>query len=90
MAARCARAGDDQAVIEPATTLMKSRRRIACAKARSTPTVANYIRDLRSAKWGLTINLRCKNPEPPTSALGQKLDIAGVMTDVCFPFQSGH
>src|SRR5262249_53188391 len=36
------------------------------------PTVINYIRDLRPAKRGLTINLRCKNPEPLMSALGQK------------------
>jgi hypothetical protein len=27
---------------------------------------------LRSAERGSTINSRCKNPEPPMSALGQK------------------
>src|SRR5262249_41313868 len=37
---------------EPATTLMKSRRRIAAPRVRSTLTLADYIRDLRQAKWG--------------------------------------
>jgi len=32
----------------------------------------DYIRDLRPTKWGPTINLRCKNPDSPMSALGQK------------------
>jgi hypothetical protein len=34
--------------------------------------MAYYIRDLRQAKWGTTINLRCKNLEMLMSALGQK------------------
>jgi hypothetical protein len=53
---------------EPATNLMKSRRRISAPRLRTTPIPADYIRDLRPAKWGST----CKNPEPPMSALGQK------------------
>ena len=32
--------------------------------------MAHYIRDLRSAKWGSTINLRCKQSELPVFALG--------------------
>jgi len=34
--------------------------------------VADYIRDLRSAKWGSGISLHGINPEPLMSALGQK------------------
>jgi hypothetical protein len=30
--------------------------------------MADYIRDLRSAKWGSTINLHCKNLEPKCAA----------------------
>jgi hypothetical protein len=50
---------------EPATALMKSRRRIACPKA-------DYIRDLRPAKWGPTVILRGNNYRDRMSALGQK------------------
>jgi hypothetical protein len=32
-------------------------------RLRTTPTLLDYIRDLRSTKWGPTINLRCKNPD---------------------------
>jgi hypothetical protein len=37
---------------EPATTLMKSRRRIIAPRLRSTPILADYNRNLRPAKWG--------------------------------------
>src|SRR5262245_18921789 len=37
----CARAAIGYAAAEPATTLMKSRRLIACAKAKTTPTSAS-------------------------------------------------
>jgi hypothetical protein len=33
---------------------------------------ADYIRDLRPAKWGSTVNLRRKNPRSPMSPLGQQ------------------
>jgi hypothetical protein len=57
---------------EPATTLMKSRRRIAAPRLRSTPIPDDYIRDLRAAKWGLGVGLHGGNPELLMSALGQK------------------
>src|SRR5262249_19288180 len=68
----CARAASGHVMAEPATTLMKSRRRITAPKVRSTPILADYIRDLRPAKWGSMINLRCKHLGSPMSALGQK------------------
>ena len=34
--------------------------------------MADYIRDLRQAKWGLGVSLHGTNPEPLMSALGQK------------------
>jgi len=37
--------------------------------------MADYIRDLRQAKWGLGINLHGSNPKPSMSALGQKLTL---------------
>jgi hypothetical protein len=51
---------------------MKSRRRIACPKAQDYANTADYIRDLRPAKWGIAISLQGSNPEHPMSALGQK------------------
>jgi hypothetical protein len=69
---------------EPATTLMKSRRRIASPQ--KAPDHANcmhdYSRDLRPAKWGSGVSLHGSNPEPPMSALGQKQTSAhvGVMS----------
>src|SRR6516225_4967974 len=62
--------GHDMA--KPATTFMKSRRSIAAPTFRSTPILADYIRDLRPAKWGSGLSLRSSNPEPLMSALGQK------------------
>jgi hypothetical protein len=65
---------NDQAAVEPTTTLMKSRRRIAFSKAQDSPIYddCNYSRDLRPAKWGSEIKLRSNNSEPLMSALGQK------------------
>src|SRR5262249_20832829 len=69
----CACAASGHATADPAIPLMKSRRRIASLMARDHAScIDDYSRDLRPAKRGLTINLRCKNPEPPMSALGQK------------------
>ena len=34
--------------------------------------MADYIRDLRQAKWGLGVNLRGNNPQDRMSALGHK------------------
>jgi hypothetical protein len=34
--------------------------------------MADYIRDLRPAKWGSGVSLHSSNPEPLMSALGQK------------------
>ena len=39
--------------------LALERRRIAHPRLRTTPTLTDYIRDLRPAKWGSMINLRC-------------------------------
>jgi hypothetical protein len=52
---------------------VKSRRLIASPEAQNSATMMDYIRDLRSAKWGSMINLRCKNLETPMSAMGQKM-----------------
>jgi hypothetical protein len=38
----------------------------------------DYIRDLQPAKWGTTINLRCKNVALPMSLMGQKATSAGI------------
>jgi hypothetical protein len=35
-------------------------------------SIDDYSRDLRLAKWGSRVSLHSTNPEPPTSALGQK------------------
>jgi hypothetical protein len=48
---RSARAANGHVTAEQATTLMKSRRRIACPRLRITPTMTDYSRDLRLAKW---------------------------------------
>jgi hypothetical protein len=69
------RAMSGKAVAEPAIPLMKSRRRIAGSPPRYADDGfqrPDYSRDLRSAEWGSTINLRCKNAEPRMSPLGQK------------------
>src|SRR5262249_48765861 len=68
----CARTANGQILAEPATTLMKSRRRMAPQGLRSTPIPADYSRDLQPAKWGLGVRLHGSNPEPLMSALGQK------------------
>src|SRR5262250_1382469 len=53
--------------------LARERRRIAHPRLRTTPIFkGDYSRDWRPAKWGPMINLRCKNPKPLMSALGQK------------------
>jgi hypothetical protein len=51
---------------------MKSRRRIAYSKAQDYADDDHYSKDLRMAKWGSTVNLRRKNPQPPLSEEGQK------------------
>src|SRR5262245_28627341 len=51
---------------------MKSRRRIAAPRLRTTPIPADYIRDLRPTKWGLRVGSDGSNPELLMSALGQK------------------
>src|SRR6516164_10113990 len=49
----CARATNGHAAPEPTITLMKSRRRIAFPEAEDhAKRIADYIRDLRPAKWG--------------------------------------
>jgi hypothetical protein len=50
----CARDASGHVMAEPATNLMKSRRRISAPRLRATPIPADYIRDLRRAKWGST------------------------------------
>jgi len=41
-------------------------------------SIDDYSRDLRLAKWGSRVSLHSTNPEPPTSALGQKRTSAHV------------
>ena len=65
----CACVANDQKVAAPVAVLKKSRRRIACPRLWSTPTVLDYIRDLPPAKWGATINLHCNNPVPRSCPL---------------------
>jgi hypothetical protein len=61
----CARAANGQMLAEPATTLMKSRRRITAPKAQEHADIlADYIRDLRPAKWGSTVILRRGEGQP--------------------------
>jgi hypothetical protein len=40
--------------------------------------MADYIRDLRPAKWGSGVSLHSSNPEPLMSALGQKRTLQSV------------
>ena len=47
--------------------------------------MADYIRDLRQAKWGSGTNLHGGNPEPPMSALGQKQTSAHVRVMSALP-----
>jgi hypothetical protein len=54
--------------------LALERRRIAHPRLR-----ANYIRDLRQAKWGSTVSLHGSDPKLPMSALGQKQTFRGAM-----------
>ena len=55
-------------------TLAAERRRIAFLKAQDQANCglerSDYSRDLRPAKWGSMINLRCKNPETAGTAAG--------------------
>src|SRR6516225_8704473 len=75
--------GHDMA--KPATTFMKSRRSIAAPTFRSTPILADYIRDLRPAKWGSGLSLRSSNPEPLMSALGQKRTLQCILVMSALP-----
>jgi hypothetical protein len=65
---------------------MKSRRRIAFSKAQDhANTVADYSKDLRSAKWVQQSICAAKKPELPMSALGHKrtLQLICVMSALC-------
>src|SRR6516162_5563483 len=77
----CARATSGHAVAVPAIPLMKSRRRIASPRLRSTPTAADYIRDLRPVKWGSGGSLHGSNPELLMSAVGQKRTLFALSRD---------
>src|SRR6516225_1858057 len=68
IAACCACAASGHVAAEPATTLMKSRRRIAFPRLRTTLLRLDYSRVLRSAEWGSRVGLH----RLPMSALGQK------------------
>src|SRR5262249_12679004 len=68
----CARVATGQAVTKPTVALMKSRRRIAAPRLRSTPIEANYTRDLRPAEWGSGVSLHGSNLGSLMSALGHK------------------
>ena len=48
----CARAANGQAAADPATPLMRSRRRIARPEAQDYAKTPDYIRDLPPVKWG--------------------------------------
>jgi hypothetical protein len=69
----CARAANGT-VLETTIPVRKSRRRIAGSLPRDHADDGfqrfHYSRDLLQAKWGLTANLRRKNPKSPMSALG--------------------
>jgi hypothetical protein len=53
-------------------TLMKSRRRIAFPRLRTTLTTLDYSRVLRPVERGSTDRLHASNPELLMSAVGQK------------------
>src|SRR5262249_20754188 len=74
---------------EPATTLMKSRRRIAAPRVRSTLTLADYIRDLRQAKWGSRFFAWQQFFETDVR-FGSKADISECPSDVRFTPKSRH
>jgi hypothetical protein len=52
--------------------------------------MADYIRDLRPAKWGSGGSLHGINPEPPDVRFGSKADIQAPSSDVRFTPKSGH
>src|SRR5262249_378510 len=74
---------------EPATTLMKSRRPIAAPTVRSTLTLADYIRDLRQAKWGSRFFAWQQFFETDVR-FGSEADIARCQGHVRFAPESGH
>jgi len=47
--------------------------------------MADYIRDLRPAKWGSGVGLHSSNPKPPMSALGQKRTFSEVCAMSALP-----
>jgi hypothetical protein len=58
---------------ELATTLMKSRRRIAFSKAQDRADLqCNYSRDLQVGEIGSEVNLPSSNFKPPMSARGHR------------------
>jgi hypothetical protein len=66
----CARAASGQNEAEPATTLMKSRRRIAFPEAQDYADYGFITAGISDR--GLRVQLHGNNPEPLMSALGQK------------------
>ena len=71
LAVCCARAESGHAVTKPTIALMKSRRRIATPRLRTTPTKnANYIRVLLPGEWGSVALRAAANLDRPNVADG--------------------
>ena len=71
----CARAASGNAAPNPATTAMKSRRRITQPRsgiAFGLSTQAHQNRDLRPAKCDTMVSLRCINFKPHTTEMGRQ------------------
>src|SRR6516225_9922202 len=66
----CAPAASGQAAGDPTITLMKSRRRIAFTKARTTPNRTRLQQGFTPGGMGSDRHLRGNNPQGRMSALG--------------------
>src|SRR6516162_3471168 len=81
----CACAASGHAAADPTTTLIKSRRRIACPEAQDYANNPDYIRDLSSAKWASEAWLHGRKLELRMSALGQKQTSAHIRVMSALP-----
>ena len=80
----CARAASGHEAADPATTLMKSRRRIAFTKAGTTPNRTRLQQGFATDGMGSEVKLHSNNLELPMSALPPKADMDQQGCDVRF------
>src|SRR5215469_274735 len=82
----CARAARGHATAEPATTLIKSRRRIAFHKTQGLRRLAMRLQqDFATGGMGFRLKLHGSNPKPLMSALGQKRTLGNVASMSAIP-----